>query len=86
MFAMAYRCPSRCCCQTIRQQVAEEIKHSGLLFNVIVSESLTFKLGNKKRKNNVSYANLRQEQGMRPNIFYPWGCPEFGVLYKHWPV
>lgn len=43
---------------------ASEIKNSGVLFNVIVSESLTFGLSNKKRKNNVSYANLRPEQGM----------------------
>jgi len=41
---------------------ANEIKNSGLLFNVIVSESLTFGLSNKKRKNNVSYANLRPEK------------------------
>lgn len=41
--------------------LAIEIKNSGLLFNVIVSESLTFELSNKKRKNNVSYANLRPE-------------------------
>jgi len=52
---------------------ANEIKNSGLLFNVIVSESLTFGLSNKKRKNNVSYANLRPKKSHVTKHFLPLG-------------